>query len=181
VELHGGRVWVKSEFGSGSKFSFTIPLTQALKMMPSARTGSVGRSVLLIDDEPLTLAAMGNALRSRGYRVLMADSGTHGLEIVRQNSPDMIVLDLIMSDMSGFDVAERLRQDDTSAQIPVLVLTAMDLSADDRARLTEKVWRIAEKGSLSTHELVSLVESALAAAQPPVTGGSRDVTQDPDR
>jgi CheY-like chemotaxis protein len=181
VELHGGRVWVKSEFGSGSKFSFTIPLTQALKMMPSARTGSVGRSVLLIDDEPLTLAAMGNALRSRGYRVLMADSGAHGLEIVRQDSPDMIVLDLIMSDMSGFDVAERLRQDDTSAQIPVLVLTAMDLSADDRARLTEKVWRIAEKGSLSTHELVSLVESALAAAQPPVTGGSRDVTQDPDR
>jgi len=66
-----------------------------------------------------------------------------------------------MPDMNGFDVADRLRNEDATAKIPILVMTAMDLSDDDRARLAGKVWQIKEKGSLATHEFISLVESAV--------------------
>jgi CheY-like chemotaxis protein len=122
---------------------------------------SVGATVLLIEDEPLTLAAMANALQSAGYRVLMASDGEKGLEMALHDSPALIVLDLIMPGLNGFDLADRLHKESISATVPVLVLTAMDLSVSDRARLDGQVWRVAEKGGLATHEFIGLVESGV--------------------
>ena len=81
--------------------------------------------------------------------------------MARTDSPDMIVLDLMLPGMSGFDIAERLQEGNAAVNVPILVLTSMDLSAADRARLAGKVWRIEGKGSLSTHEFLNLVESAV--------------------
>jgi len=165
VELHFGRIWVESEFGKGSRFSFSIPVQQAAaKELPAPRpecaTGH-GSTVLVIEDDPLTLATLEAALQRKGYRALRASSGKEGVAMAQRDAPDLIVLDLMMPDMTGFDVAERLVNESGAAQVPILVLTSMDLSAADRARLEGKVWRIAGKGSLSTHEFLSLVESAV--------------------
>jgi CheY-like chemotaxis protein len=105
--------------------------------------------------------------------VLRAGNGEQGFEMALHEAPDLIVLDLIMPGMNGFELANRLHNENIAAKIPILVLTSMDLSSADRGRLTGKVWRIEEKGSLATQEFISLVESAVAGSDT-VTGGDHN-------
>jgi CheY-like chemotaxis protein len=143
-----------------------MPIRQAAtRKSPAKRIDGVSGSnntVLLIEDEQITSTSLQTALQIKGYRVLNARGGAQGIEIALRDLPDLIVLDLMMPDINGFDVASRLSAEKTVADVPILVLTAMDLSESERSRLDGKIWRIAEKGSLSTHEFITLVEQALS-------------------
>lgn len=80
-------------------------------------------TILIIDDSPLTLRSLGEALHGE-YEVLLATSGQRGLEIAGNSKPDIILLDVTMPEMNGFEVIRRLKGDDGLASIPVIFLTA---------------------------------------------------------
>ncbi len=85
------------------------------------------RRVLVVDDEPGILRFVKIGLTSAGYDVTTTNNGEEALRIVRAQEPDIILLDLLMAPMSGFDVMKELR---TFSQVPVLVFTARNLSED---------------------------------------------------
>jgi CheY-like chemotaxis protein len=86
--------------------------------------------VLVVDDEPDVLLLCRLNLQQRGHELLEASGGGRALELVRERHPDVIVLDLMMPGITGYDVLEALQGDDATSDIPVLVLTAKSLRAD---------------------------------------------------
>ncbi len=81
------------------------------------------KKILLVDDEPQTIVMVTSRLRANDYEVLAATSGPESIEFAREFNPDLILLDIIMPAMEGYDVLLRLKTDKDLCQIPVIVLT----------------------------------------------------------
>ncbi|MCF8266967.1 MAG: hybrid sensor histidine kinase/response regulator [Ignavibacteriales bacterium] len=87
-------------------------------------------SVLIIDDTPANLAMLFNYLTKRNYKVLVADSGQSGIELAREFRPDVILLDIVMPEMDGFEVCTVLKNDSALSEIPVIFLSALTATAE---------------------------------------------------
>lgn len=119
------------------------------------------RSALTIDDDPASRLAIAAALESLGLEVRQAEGGREGLAAARLAVPDVVVLDLAMPDMDGFQVLEALRRDKRLAQVPVLIVTARDISAAEYETLTNSAAAVFQKGAYSRQDLVSWLAQAL--------------------
>ena len=117
----------------------------------------------MIDDDPLELDLVEAVLAPEGYTVVRATGGEEGVRLVRYEDPLVVLLDLRMPDMDGFEVAERLRAEPETASVPIIVLTHMEMNRADRDRLAGRVSHLAQKGQLDRAALVELV-SRLAAS-----------------
>ncbi|HLL65127.1 MAG TPA: response regulator [Micromonosporaceae bacterium] len=104
-------------------------------------------NILIIDDDPLVLAMAERSLHRDGLRVVSAHTGMDGLLLARRHRFDLIICDLVMPDLDGFTVIAALHDDPRTRAVPVLVLTAHDLTEQDRRRLAGKIIGIATKGS----------------------------------
>jgi CheY-like chemotaxis protein len=113
--------------------------------------------LLLIDDDSAFREMLEEELRELGYEVRWASSGEEGLEAIRANIPDVVVLDLVMPGMSGFEVAERLKQDPATAEVPILVMTSKELSRSDQASLQSKIAALVPKGRSSGSRLITAI------------------------
>jgi two-component system sensor histidine kinase ChiS len=88
--------------------------------------------ILLVDDDPTNLLLLEDLLISEGYTPLLAASGIEALEIAAQSIPDLILLDVMMPEMDGFEICRRLREDVRLQTVPVIFLTALN---DEQSRL----------------------------------------------
>lgn len=126
------------------------------------------RTVVVIDDDPAELDLIDAVLGPRGYDVVRATTGNEGIDLVRSRHPSVVLLDLLMPGLDGFDVVERLRCDPATVDVPILVLTAKDITPGDRERLAGQISGLASKG-VGAAGLVEVVERIVRRSA--ATGG----------
>jgi len=120
------------------------------------------RTVLVVDDDPKAVKLLGTHLDTAGYRVLAAFSWQEGIDIARRQRPDLILLDLLMPEVNGFEVVEALKRDSATAAIPIVIVTSKQVTAEDRARLSGDVMKVIDKSDLSHGRFISEVRRAMS-------------------
>jgi CheY-like chemotaxis protein len=120
--------------------------------------------VLVIDDDEISRYLVRNHLAGAPFEVSEAADPREGLRDARAERPDAIVLDLVMPEMSGFDVLAQLKEDPTTMDIPVVVLTSKTLTEEERRRLAPHALRIFSKAALADGRSVDDLRAALSAA-----------------
>jgi signal transduction histidine kinase/DNA-binding response OmpR family regulator len=115
--------------------------------------------ILVVDDDPSIREIVHRTLEKEGWEICEAQDGQEALEQVAGMEPEIILLDLMMPRMDGFQFLTELRKTDSGRQIPVIVITAMDLTDEDQKRLNGHVQQILQKGAYKQDQLLAEVRS----------------------
>jgi len=139
VELHGGHIWVESEFGKGSTFTFRIPMVVAGEVVESADQlvrvmndqpldlpEGEKPLVLIIEDNPQAGQLIQMYLNEAGYRTEIAKDGVEGIEKAKRMKPNIITLDMIMPVKDGWQVLKELKRHPICKDIPIIIISITD-------------------------------------------------------
>jgi len=183
--LLGGTISVKSILGKGSEFILTLPLQYAPenkiidienKTVISTRIehaikqpkdkpilNKSTKSILLVEDSEPAIIQMKDFLEELGYQLLIARNGSEALRVVSQTIPDAIILDLMMPDIDGFEVLKTLREEELTAFIPVLILTAKHITKEDLSSLKQNnIHQLIQKGDVNRNELLKAITTMVS-------------------
>lgn len=177
LQLMNGRVWVQSEVGKGSRFHFTIRCClptpeQNQKLDQQAQTAAAtmaanpladevsSLSILVADDHPANRKLLGKILEKRGHNIQFAKSGTEVLKRLANNDFDMILMDVQMPEMDGYQATAAIREleRDTHAHIPIIAVTAHAMQGQREECLAAGMDAYMSK-PVKTLELLTLIES----------------------
>ena len=150
-------------FALGAAEYVTKPIDreQLRRVLARYRTDERSRSVLVVEDDAPTAELMRRTLEAEGWSVRVARNGREGLARYDEAPPSLVLLDLMMPEMDGFDFLEALRAAPRRSTAPVIVVTAKDLTPEDHRRLNGHVSSVLQKGGHSRDELLSEIASRL--------------------
>jgi len=116
-------------------------------------------SILIVDDDPQNIRLVKAMLKPFNMEVMVADGGKAGLELALKKKPDLIILDLMMPDVDGFEVVSKLREDPAGSQIPILIYTAKNITSEDRERLQGNIQTIIQKGDFGKDRFLEMINN----------------------
>lgn len=124
-------------------------------------SSTVGKRVLLVEDDPLIIKMYKAKFVHEGFEVLTAEDGVTGLEVSLNGRPDFIVLDIMMPQLSGLDLLEKLRQDPKGKDIPVIILTNLTEKEEEQRAISLGVKEYLLKANLTPGDIVEKVKKYL--------------------
>jgi CheY-like chemotaxis protein len=137
-------------------------ITRLEKFNFTGRAESGEVRILVVDDEIANREWLTGILEPAGFSVLPASGGAEAIELAKSRKPDLVLLDLMMPEVSGFEVVEALRSDEMTRETPIMVLTAKDLTQADKRLLNGQVSTILKRGSTGASDLLGLLRDVIA-------------------
>ena len=183
TKLLGGNIEVESNVGKGSVFTLQLPLkpkdisvlenddllTSQFEIEGKISNHKIkpaieGTRILLVEDSEAAIIQISEILKEQGYSVDVACNGKEALDHVKKQIPDGIILDLMMPELDGFEVLEQIRSKSETKKIPVLILTAKDLTVQELKRLSSNhIQQLVRKGDVNKRELLLKVQMMLSS------------------
>ncbi|MBV9307954.1 MAG: response regulator [Acidobacteriaceae bacterium] len=148
--------------GATDYLSKPIDRERLLSVLMRYHTPESAASALVVEDDPNSRELLRRALEGEGWKARTAENGRVALDLIAQQRPGVILLDLMMPEMDGFEFVSALRQQPENRNIPIVVITAKDLTSGDRVRLNGYVSRILQKGAFQIEDLLAEVSRLVA-------------------
>ncbi|MBI5416875.1 response regulator [Candidatus Poribacteria bacterium] len=169
ANLLKGKITVESELGSGSTFTLILPLEYStnheitkinteVNALPKRKISDKS-TILIVEDNEVAILQIKTALEEKGYIVDIAHGGSEALNYIKNNTPDAFILDLMMPEIDGFEVLKEIRSRQNTMFVPVLVLTAKELTKEERSQLKyNNISQLIQKGKLNRDQLLKYIE-----------------------
>ncbi|MBI9037454.1 MAG: response regulator [Bacteroidales bacterium] len=185
IKILGGNIKVESKLGEGSIFRISLPIIwhkksefpQYLKLkdtisqkesntiLKNIEKSNSKKRILIVEDNEVSIIQLKNILENENYIVDIAHGGKEALDYVKETVPDGIILDLMMPEVDGFEVLEKIRNTERTEKIPVLILTAKDLTKDDLKKLrSNNIQQLIFKGDIDKNGLLLKVKHMVGIA-----------------
>ena len=151
-------------FALGAADYLTKPIDREVLMRVVGRhvRGDGRAQVLVVDDDPKTRDMLRRTLQKAGWTVAEAANGSEAIAALERAKPALVLLDLMMPGMDGFEVLERLHDDETWREVPVIIVTAKDLTREDVDRLNGRVVKVLQKGAYQRRDLLRDIHAMIA-------------------